>query len=131
MRRFGIVLVTLLALAAGALALPMSSLAVDTDVCVYATDHAEYRGWGTIAHPGCQPVRWTGGYDSFTAWRWTSTGWAAAQASEGVRYYVWPFGGGWSWVWSAETGWLAIRSEHVVLRRTYNSCPAACTEWWL
>ena len=101
------------------------------DTCTYATSQPLFKGNATIVHPGCQPVRWGGGYERMTAWRWTSTGWQATSVTEGGTWYAWPFASGWTWVWSSATGWLAIQSDRVLLRRQFNTCPSLCSEWWL
>jgi hypothetical protein len=127
MRRFTRIAALMATLAAIALTAPATASA---DTCTYATDRPSYTGWVSLVHPGCQPVRYSGTYEWFTAWRWTGSSWQAVSVSEGVVFYVWPFGSGYSWVWSQSTGWLAITSEHVLIRRSFTTC-SWCTEWWL
>lgn len=93
------------------------------DTCVYASERPTYSGWGTLVHPGCRPVRWGGTYDYYTAWRWNGTRWQGVTIREGGRWYIWPYGSGWSWVWKAEYGWLAMRSEYALISRVYRTCP--------
>ena len=50
------------------------------------------------------------------AWKWTSSGWKSAEAYPGQQVYVYPYATGWRWVWTQETGWLAVQEQHVAYR---------------
>jgi hypothetical protein len=53
-----------------------------------------------------------------TAWRWNATSrtWSRTSLLSGTRTYIWPFATGWSWVWTSNTGWLAVSDDYVVVR---------------
>jgi hypothetical protein len=91
--------------------------------CSFASDQPSYRGWATIAFRGCPHPgsAQTADCASATAFRWTGSDWQAQYLNEcsmgGRQVYVWPFAGAWSWVWTQQTGWLAIQSRSVLISR--------------
>lgn len=51
------------------------------------------------------------------AWRWDGRRWVAADGLyPGQRAYVYPYTADWRWVWTKQSGWVAIRAEHVAYR---------------
>lgn len=44
------------------------------------------------------------------AWRWTGTRWVSTTISESMRVYAYPYAAGYSWIWSRDGGWLAVRT---------------------
>lgn len=77
-----------------------------------------YRGWVNLVFPqptgtGCYTD--AAGYtacggpvlEQLTAWRWSGRAWSRTVIGPG-EYYAWPYTGQWRWVWSADTGWLAV-----------------------
>lgn len=68
-----------------------------------------YTGWVYLKLPKC-PV----GAHCFIAdrthadgWRWTGYAWTRAQVREG-SVYVTPYTGQWRWVYTYESGWVAV-----------------------
>lgn len=47
----------------------------------------------------------------YTAWSWSGTAWHRSSIHAGSAVYAWPYTGGWTWVWTHHTGWLAIESS--------------------
>lgn len=105
-------------------------------VSIHATDEPWYRGWASIesnqgfgvacaysnlglVDPNCVP---SSGMTPVSAWQWTTRGWAHTTIAHGTRVYHWPFGSGWSWVWTSTRGWLAVRSDAVLIRTEIRSC---------
>jgi hypothetical protein len=98
--------------------------------CTTAADEPNFIGWATISHRGCiaPGMATTTECRSSAAYRWTGTAWRNVGLSEcgGPRQvYVYPYTSGWSWVWSQQTGWLAVQSHLVHVRVGYGGC-AAC-----
>lgn len=99
------------------LLLPAAAAAVQRPA--FASDYPAWKGYGQISSEGRSSCIWRGclrGTISgpVTAWRW-STGWQASQRRDGERVYVHPYASGWSWTWTATSGWLAVASDNVVL----------------
>lgn len=91
--------------------------------CTYASAQPSFTGWATINPRACRITMDM--IVSVSAWRWRGStyGWTPASLTPGTRVYVYPYGGGWSWVWTAETGWLATRSDNVLIfRRSPDYC---------
>ena len=101
-------------------AAPAHALGVPGAICTFASDAPNYIGWARISFRGCPE----GGPQTMdckgaTAWRWTGAAWQAHALSEcgGPRQvYVYPYAAGWSWIWSQQTGWLAVRSDIVLIQ---------------
>ena len=83
---------------------------------------ATYKGWAHVAN-GCG-ISYENGYR--IAWRWTGSTWARAYVWNGAQVYVWPYGGGWSWIWTQQTGWLALQSN-VLLVNPLGNCMLGVT----
>lgn len=45
------------------------------------------------------------------AWRWSGTQWQSVRIRGGVDVYVYPYSAPWHWVWTQNTGWLAIHNS--------------------
>lgn len=77
-----------------------------------ASDHPTYKGWGIvdgIPVGGCRIGQLCG----LPAWRWANSSWNPSYVCNRERVYIWPYGSGWSWVWSQRAGWLALQSRHL------------------
>jgi hypothetical protein len=48
-----------------------------------------------------------------TAWQWTYSGWQQSSIGGGTRVYAWPYSGQWHWIWTQQTGWLAIETARL------------------
>lgn len=89
--------------------------------CAFATDMPLYKGWATMSFRGCPSDGGvvTDDCKGGTAYRWTNRGWVARGIGEcgtgPSQVYVWPFASGWSWIWSQQTGWLAVESRYVLI----------------
>ena len=68
---------------------------------------ADYQGWATVAQ--CGTCQW---YAS--AWRWSHGSWSYTWLSRGSTVYAYPYGSGFTWVWTRDTGWLAVQSRDVL-----------------
>jgi len=53
------------------------------------------------------------GEPTILAWRWTGTGWVRSSLNRDERVWVRSFGSGWSWAWTARTGYLAIQTSRL------------------
>lgn len=86
--------------------------------CQPQTAPLTHEGWVTLNLNYCPPrVMCRMMYRTHAdAWRWTGRGWVAAKI-KGGRVYVAPYTGQWRWVYSYETGWLAITGNRFELPR--------------
>jgi hypothetical protein len=41
------------------------------------------------------------------AYRWNGAAWARVPLAPRTQVYAYPYGGGWHWIWTRQTGWLA------------------------
>lgn len=100
------------------MAAPAHAMAQPMTNCTFASDAPNYVGWVTLAYRGCpNGMAQTADCRAATAYRWTANGWQRYGLNEcgGPRQvYVYPYAAGWSWIWSQQTGWLAVQS-HLVL----------------
>lgn len=92
--------------------------------CTTAADLPGFIGWATISHRGCVApgAPQTADCRVSPAYRWTGSTWQYQAISEcgGPRQvYVYPYAAGWSWIWSQQTGWLAVRSNLVHVQATF------------
>lgn len=113
-----VLLLTLMALAAAA------SPAHAVMQKVTAEDEPRFRGWATLDTPSrIQTLR-----TYVPVWHWDGDSWQrrnlGTHNGQGVstRVYRAPYAAGYSWIWTQPTGWLAVRSEHVLVRLTSQSC---------
>jgi hypothetical protein len=94
---------------------------------VTAAEASRFIGWAKFQRdvPGNAMPRY-----SEQAWRWDNSHWTALELAFG-DVYVYPYATGWSWVWRSSTGWLAVQSSSVIVRRETRSCstPPATTDW--
>jgi len=72
-----------------------------------------YKGWGWVQQPLGIAV---------PGWSWNSTGqaWSFRSLPSGTQVYLWPWSSDWEWVWTQDSGWLAVPM-------TYAMSPAAPT----
>lgn len=61
---------------------------------------------------GCGPT-------TAAAWRWSGTSWSQAGLFRGQYVYVHPYSGAWRWVWTQQTGWLAMSGETFIYNYGY------------
>ncbi len=45
------------------------------------------------------------------AWRWNGSSWQSARVLENTDVYVYPYSAPWHWIWTQQTGWLAIQNS--------------------
>ena len=125
--------------AASAIAMPAPGCSMG-ECAKTAADYPAFKGWGLVNRM-CQstgfrsldsarvPMNWTfpgGGacamnVGPLSAWRWTGSSWAGSTLDNGEWVYIWPWGSGWSWAWTQRTGWVAARSESLVVCADPNS----------
>lgn len=100
--------------------------------CSTAADQPRFIGWATMSYRGCVDPSYPSTADCRveTAYRWSGSAWQARQIGEcGMgpsRVYVYPYAAGWSWIWSQQTGWLAVRSTKVQISAGYDEGCAPC-----
>lgn len=67
-----------------------------------------YTGWGRVAgsHAWCQ-----GGCQA-SAYQWSARNrmWYRTTRTRADDVYIYPYANGWSWTWTNEAGWLAMRN---------------------
>ena len=62
-----------------------------------------YQGWGTVSAA-------SGNYWA-PAWQWYQYyGWWNSYRYDNSRVWIQPFSAGWSWTWTSDRGWLAMRT---------------------
>ncbi len=94
--------------------------------CTYASDAPHYIGWATMSYRGCVDPAYprTADCRTETAYRWTGSSWSPRQVGEcgmsPIKVYVYPYAAGWSWIWTQQNGWLAVRSNFVQIRAGYS-----------
>lgn len=109
---------------------------------VYADQDTQFVGWGRIDlarcfEAGTAPYCATRATDiqcfrapcpqtrtTVTAYRWAYGAWTPQTLTDRTPVYIYPYGSGWSWVWSSATGWLAVRSSVVLTRE--GTCTTMC-----
>lgn len=89
---------------------------------IYHTDRPTFKGWATVVLPYNDP-RTTckamdpicGPYVRSYSWNgaWKTSPYTDLRA--GTRVYAWPYGSGWSWVWTQQRGWQAVQSKYVLI----------------
>lgn len=77
----------------------------------------EYKGWGYTRHHCSGSMACTADFQMRTAYQWTGVEWVKTSRGEGTRVYLWPYGSGWHWTWTAEAGWLAMLDADLTYRR--------------
>ena len=87
---------------------------------VQVSTNPAYKGWGKVNPNYCAPGRICAMiyFASAKAYWWSGRAWVATNRPTGETVYVWPYGSGWSWTWTAETGWLAMRSSDLTYTAT-------------
>jgi hypothetical protein len=77
----------------------------------YVSSLSYYKGWGNVRDGSyCVPPT------MYAAWTWTGS-WSKGYVNQGTRVYIWPFATDWSWVWTAQTGWRAMRDVNLVINK--------------
>lgn len=77
-------------------------------VCVPASSAAvgeTYKGWGHTVNPGTTA--------SVSAWRWDGAAWQSSPLQDQLQVWIQPFASGWAWAWTAQSGWVAIKSAYL------------------
>jgi hypothetical protein len=93
--------------------------------CTFASERPQYVGWAKLSFRGCVSPGSAQTMDckGDLAWRWTGRAWQQHPINEcsgGLgAVYVYPYAAGWSWIWTQRTGWLAVRSNLVVVSEGY------------
>jgi hypothetical protein len=124
-------MMTLLVAIAIAIGAPASASAGDVGICVVGvkspcnapqktqTQLADlnYTGWVYLNLNYCAPGMVCAAlYRSSTAaWKWTGKAWAAGSI-KGGWVYVAPFGSGYRWVYTQESGWVAMYGNRFEIR---------------
>jgi hypothetical protein len=68
-------------------------------------DNPAFTGWGHVEF-GRGDIR-------FPAYSWSDNRWHTTYRQDGTAVYIAPYTGGWSWTWSVNRGWLAMRSSNL------------------
>ncbi len=92
--------------------------------CTFANQQPSYIGWATLSFRGCiaPGMAMTADCRGADAYRWTGASWQYYGLNECSRIgqvYVYPYAAGWSWIWTQRTGWLAVRSNLVLVSSGY------------
>jgi hypothetical protein len=116
-------------LAAIAMAIPTTASAIVAPPCSYpgacqsipsyVHPWAGYKGWGVVKTYYCAPGMLCPMYPTAAyapAWRWNGA-WNRAYVANETPVYVYPYAVGWSWIWTANTGWLAMSDSYVYVRK--------------
>ncbi len=82
------------------------------DCTIRAREIASYKGWAHLEGQLCLQSIGISCNPTYEAWRWESNRWVATRIGAGSTIYVWPFARGWSWVWTRDTGWVAMQSSY-------------------
>lgn len=89
------------------------------------TAYRNYTGWARVDFPlrhACANCL-DGGFEvALPVYQWTGTAWRTTSLSTNHRrVWVAPYASGWSWIWTQQTGWLAVQSSflHVATVYTY------------
>jgi hypothetical protein len=74
-------------------------------------NNPNYRGWGRVEANYCPPnaACLAVYYPTAEAYRWNGYRWIQTSRRDNAQVYIWPYGAGWSWTWTQQTGWLAMR----------------------
>lgn len=98
--------------------LPLAAPAVQP---VYLTDiDTVFKGWAEVGRERCVDDpgvigRCTAYITSQPAYKWTGSSWSSRRVDIRTKVYVWPFAANWSWVWTANTGWLAMQDKYIIV----------------
>lgn len=87
-------------------------------ICTYHSDQPSFKGWVTIDARDCSDgLPQTADCKGVVGWKWTGADWVRGpgfgECSPMENVYAYPFGSGWSWVWTKTKGWQAIQSKYV------------------
>ncbi|MBC7645229.1 MAG: hypothetical protein H7123_08885 [Thermoleophilia bacterium] len=66
------------------------------------------------------------GEPTVLAWRWNGASWERSSLNRDERVWVRSFGSGWSWAWTARTGYLAVQTSRLYTwtwNYNQNPCP--------
>lgn len=78
---------------------------------------ANYIGWGYTRGLGICPEGalciWAGEIQ-VPAWRWSGA-WTKTSVPTGTRVWIYPYATGWHWIWTPNTGWLAMTNSRLLL----------------
>lgn len=89
---------------------------------VYLSERTtSFRGWATVG-PGARYCQYSCPFvrpSTVTAYQWTDTSWRTTSRPVDQQIYVWPFAADWSWTWTADRGWLAMRDEYIIIDYEY------------
>jgi hypothetical protein len=113
-----------------------ASIAVGGNTYTQVSDYRTYTGWarlGAYSAGGyeilpldCVDCDMRGAYHaasvdfsgaSSTQWRWTGAQWAKQNVALGTWMWVQPYAVGWSWAWTAQTGWVAVQDRGLFVAR--------------
>lgn len=79
------------------------------------SDNPRYTGWARVDPNYCAPgqicIRIY--RTEAAAWEWRGY-WQPRSVKTGAWVYVSPYAAGWSWAWTPDRGWLAMRSSNLV-----------------
>lgn len=129
MKRFLFALVATLVLTGAMASVANAQITLpDGSSCIYATDRPAFKGWAQIDARACPYGAQTADYKTVPAWHWSNGGWSRMNIGENTRVYVYPFGSGWSWVWTKAMGWMAVQSKYVMVDQSYaiGDCTVGC-----
>ena len=93
--------------------------------CIASPRHfPSYKGWYANVDHHCDfapfnaDMACTEVYMMHDAYRWSSGAWEVVQIGEGTQVYIHPFGASteWRWIYTADTGWLAMHVDQLVIR---------------
>ena len=106
----------ILAASLACLTIGASSASALTLQATNVTPNATYKGWGYFVSTGAANVN---------TWRWTEDGWSYETAPAGSAAWIYPWGGGWNWVWR-NGGWYAAQTPSLAVWQC-SGVPAAAS----
>ena len=84
--------------------------------------YGDYKGWAYVGQPSdnCGSGGMLCASRLYTAYRWTGSQWVARYMMRDTQIYAYPYGSGWQWVWTQNTGWLAMRTSDIYIYGAIN-----------
>ncbi len=72
-----------------------------------------FQGWGQVGSGTSTAYHLVA--QTKVAWHWNGRSWVQRSRTTGTRVYIWPYAAGWSWTWTQNTGWLAMRTSDLTI----------------
>lgn len=82
----------------------------------WRTAYPSFKDWGRVRANDMVCFRSPCGVQSYTAWRLYNGQFYRTSLRPGTEVYIWPYGYGYSWVWTNNTGWLVMQTTDLQYR---------------